>query len=117
LVWGGYTKTQLGHYTYANNTVSISRVLEENDELLDFVVYHELLHKKHKFKHKGTRSISHTAEFRADEKKFSDKNMDEELRKFLRKPRAKTQETESSGVLKKISSLSKKKTLLQWFLR
>lgn len=105
LRWGRHSTSQLGYYTYANNTITLSRILLENEELLDFVMYHELLHKKHTFEHRGSRSYSHTPAFKLDEKKFSDKDMDKELRKFLH-DRKKT-----------VPPQRKERSLFSWFRR
>jgi predicted metal-dependent hydrolase len=71
LVWGTHSTTKLGHYAYASDTISISTALKENEELLDYVLYHEMLHKKHKFTEtKGGHTRSHTKAFRDEEKLF-----------------------------------------------
>lgn len=63
--------TKLGHYELGTDTVSISSSLLDHPELLDYVMYHELLHKKHQFTGSGTqRHTYHSAAFRADERKF-----------------------------------------------
>jgi predicted metal-dependent hydrolase len=71
LVWGNETTTKLGCYNYQTDTITISTIFEDADEtLLDYVMYHEMLHKKHKFTCSGKRSMHHTAEFRQKEKLF-----------------------------------------------
>jgi len=64
LKWGNHSFSKLGTYEYGSNTVTISRVFEEDEELLDYIMYHELLHKKHKFHTKNGRSYHHTSKFR-----------------------------------------------------
>lgn len=90
LVWGRSSVRLLGTYTYATDTIMISRVLEQApEELLDYVMYHEMLHKKHKFSCTNTRTHSHTKEFRADEAKYHVADAEMRLRRFLsRAPRA-----------------------------
>lgn len=72
--WGTQSKTRIGYYTFANDTVTLSTILKgERQEICDardYVLYHELLHKKHKYEHKEGRTRSHTKEFRKDEAKF-----------------------------------------------
>ena len=87
LVWGGHTLTQLGSYHYASDTITISRILEKDPGLLDYVMYHEMLHKKHKFYSKNGRSYHHTKLFRTKEKEFEDKQAEEKLKKLLRNKR------------------------------
>jgi hypothetical protein len=62
--------TKLGHYDLGTDTVSISTILLDHEELLDYVMYHELLHKKHQFSGKGGSHRFHTPAFRKDEHKF-----------------------------------------------
>jgi len=99
LVFDRDSKTTLGHYQYAKDQVTISTILQENRTLLKFVLYHELLHKKHSFKTSASgRSQYHTPAFRKDEKEFS-----------LR---------EGIDVEKKLTSFVKKKkmdSLFNWF--
>ena len=49
LEWGNNSKTKLGSYDFHTDTISISTIFHGHDELLDYVMYHELLHKKLKF--------------------------------------------------------------------
>jgi hypothetical protein len=66
----GQGVTKLGHYELGTDTVSISSILIEHPELMDYVMYHELLHKKHQFSGTGRRHTYHSAEFRQEEQKF-----------------------------------------------
>ncbi len=70
IIWGRHSLRKLGSYDYGTDTIKVSTVLKENTDLLDYVLYHEMLHKKHKFTCKNGRSHHHTKEFREDEKKF-----------------------------------------------
>lgn len=84
LVWGRRSVALLGTYTYATDTIMISRVLEEAPEvLLDYVMYHEMLHKKHQFSCSSGRTHSHTPAFKRDEALFWDTQAEEKLKKFL----------------------------------
>lgn len=63
----------LGHEDSAMNTVVISKSLDRRNVpiyVLDYIMYHELLHIKHGTAYKNGRKHVHTEEFRADEKKF-----------------------------------------------
>ena len=68
--------SKLGSYDYGTDTITISRILlppsNANAELLDYVMYHELLHKKLKFSSKqtGLKKTHHTKEFRLKERQF-----------------------------------------------
>ncbi|MBW2973497.1 hypothetical protein KY346_03840 [Candidatus Woesearchaeota archaeon] len=80
----------LGHYDYGTDTVSVTRHLLDHDDCLDYVMYHELLHKKHKFKTKNGRHFHHTAEFRKKEKEFPNSDLiEKKLSKILTKRKIK----------------------------
>jgi len=79
LKFGKDSSTKLGSYEYGSDTVIIST------KLLDYIMYHEILHKKHKFKNSGNRSYHHTKEFRKKEKEFEDPEIEKKLELFLAK--------------------------------
>ena len=89
LVYGQESLTVLGHYSYTSDKVTISTALKTDELLLRFVLYHELLHKKHGFKKRGSKIMYHTKEFKADEKRFKDPDIEKKLTKFVRKKRFK----------------------------
>lgn len=82
-------KRTLGKYDVERDIVFISRVLDSlkvPEALLDFIMYHELLHKKHGIG-QGERRRIHTAAFRRDEKKFRDYEKMKELMERVAKMR------------------------------
>lgn len=87
LEWCGPTTTKLGAYEYGRDLITISSILrDESLEYLDYVMYHELLHKKHGFSSTATRSLHHSKSFRNDEAKFKGfKRIEKELQQILRK--------------------------------
>lgn len=81
---------RLGSYEYGSDTISISRVLTVDGDLLDYVVYHEMLHKKHKFHNRNGRTFHHTREFRQMEKEFENSvEMEERIKGLMRQKRRK----------------------------
>ncbi|RLE47267.1 hypothetical protein DRJ25_02790 [Candidatus Woesearchaeota archaeon] len=61
----------LGSYCYQTNTITISRILLDYPDLLDYVMFHEMLHKKLKFySTKSGRSMHHSRTFRKFEKSY-----------------------------------------------
>ena len=79
---------KLGSYEYGSDTISISRMLQGREaELLDYIMYHEMLHKKQKFENKGLRNYHHTPEFRRKEKEFENQKEIENKIKMLSRPR------------------------------
>ncbi len=85
LSWGSSSLRKLGSYEYGSDMIKISTVFQGADsELLDCIMYHEMLHKKHKFKNKNLRSYHHTREFREKEKEFENsEEIEEKLKRFL----------------------------------
>jgi predicted metal-dependent hydrolase len=76
----------LGRYDATHHTVFISLLFDSAlvpDFVLDYILYHELLHIRHPSRARDCRFVNHTPEFRADERKFkSYKNATEWLRKI-----------------------------------
>jgi predicted metal-dependent hydrolase len=69
------TKTRriLGHYDPAHNAIVISRIFDHPAiprYVLEYIVYHEMLHLKHPVRLRGSRRCVHSAEFQAEEKLF-----------------------------------------------
>ena len=74
LTWSARkSKRILGHHDYVHDTIVISRSLDNPDVpelLVEFVLYHEMLHIKHEPRVVNGRRIYHTPAFRAEEKRF-----------------------------------------------
>jgi hypothetical protein len=67
------TYRQFGHYEPSRDRVVISLTLDDvriPEFVVEFVLYHELLHKYHGAKFVNGRHLVHTLEFRQDEHKF-----------------------------------------------
>lgn len=69
------TKTRriLGHYDPAHNAIIISRIFDHPavpSYVLEYIVYHEMLHLKHPVRLRGSRRCVHSPEFHAEEKLF-----------------------------------------------
>ena len=63
----------LGHHDATHETVAISRSLDSRDVplyVVEYVLYHEMLHIYHPTKHVNGRRYNHTAAFKRDEQKF-----------------------------------------------
>ena len=68
------THYRLGHEDSAMDTIVISKSLDHRNVpfyVVDYIMYHEMLHIKHGTTYKDTRRHVHTKEFRADERKFT----------------------------------------------
>jgi hypothetical protein len=74
LVWSGVLSSRkLGHYERTRDRVVIGQILDCRripSYVVEFVLYHELLHKQHGIKWVNGRCLAHTPEFRCSERKF-----------------------------------------------
>lgn len=74
LAWSrAFTGRKFGHFDPIRNTVMISCTLDDSEVpefVLDFVMYHELLHKQLGAEWRNGRMAVHTAEFRQQERRF-----------------------------------------------
>ena len=63
----------LGHYDPAHNAIVVSRIFDHPGVpryVVEYIVYHEMLHLRHPVELNGSRRCVHTAEFRAEERIF-----------------------------------------------
>ncbi len=108
LRWGSHSFSKLGSYEYGSNTITISLVLRDEPLLLDYVMYHEMLHKKHKFHTTRGRSYHHTKLFREKERAFEDPEAEEKLKAFLGKKKF-------ASIFQQRTKDKKKKKSWWWF--
>ena len=93
LKWGITSRKTLANYDYKTDTINVSTLFKDADEdIISYLLYHEMLHKKLKFSRSPGRTVHHGAEFKKLEKKFPDSNamekrLSEHLRKKIRKKR------------------------------
>ena len=89
LQWGTDSTSKLGCYEYGSDTITISTIFQDAPQkLLDYVMYHEMLHKKFKFENKNGRTIHHSPEFKRMEAKFPNRDlMEREISKLARRHR------------------------------
>lgn len=63
----------LGHYDASHHTIVLSKLLDSAGVprfVVEYVLYHEMLHIKHPVEHRSGRRCVHTREFKASEKQF-----------------------------------------------
>jgi predicted metal-dependent hydrolase len=66
-------RRMLGHYDPAHNAIIVSRVFDHASMpryVVEYIVYHEMLHLKHPVRLRDGRRCVHSAEFRAEERLF-----------------------------------------------
>lgn len=86
LKWGRPSKRTLAYYDYHTDTITVSNLfLDVSLEVLDYLIYHELLHKKLKFYNKDGKNYHHTKSFRRLENKFQDyQKISNDLDRFIK---------------------------------
>jgi len=89
LQWGNDSTSKLGCYEYGSDTITISTIFRFADPvLMDYVMYHEMLHKKFKFENKNGRTVHHSPEFKRMEANFPNYElMEQEISKLARRHR------------------------------
>ena len=74
LTWSrDHARNRLGHYDPAHNAIVISRVFDHPRVprfVVEYIVFHEMLHLKHPVKLRGSRRCVHSREFMVEEKAF-----------------------------------------------
>jgi predicted metal-dependent hydrolase len=85
LTWSqNHARNHLGHYDPAHNAIVISRVFDHPRVpryVVEYIVFHEMLHLKHPVKLRGSRRCVHSREFVEEEKLFPELA---DAKKFLR---------------------------------
>jgi len=86
LRWGLNSRRRLATYDYHTDTINVSTVFKKAEEdVLAYLIYHEMLHKKLKFDSTSGRSIHHGKKFRELEKNFENQEqMEKKLERYLR---------------------------------
>lgn len=67
------SRTMLGHYDPSHNAIVLSRILDQASVpplVVEYVMYHEMLHLRYPTEHHGARRCVHTPEFKHAEKEF-----------------------------------------------
>ena len=74
LTWSrDHARNRLGHYDPAHNAIVISRVFDDvrvPRYVVEYILYHEMLHLKHPVRLRGSRRCVHSREFVEEEKLF-----------------------------------------------
>ena len=76
---------KLGSYEYGSDIITITKYLKNApQEVLDYVMYHEMLHKKFKFNNTGIKTNHHSKEFKEEERKFKNsETIEKQLKKLI----------------------------------
>ncbi len=74
LVWGKFATTTFGSYDFKCDKITISSVFKEVEDTvyLEYIMFHEMLHKQRKFFKSGARTYYHDKKFKRLEKVFED---------------------------------------------
>lgn len=127
LVWGGFSTSTYGSYDFKNDTVTISKAFKdvEDTKYVDYIMFHEVLHKQRKFFRSGSKTYYHDARFKRLEKVFEDQEqIEKELSRVVGREKAKAyyrkkREQKSEGAASIVGSKEwaerARKKLMEWF--
>ena len=89
LQWGQDSFRKLASYNFHDDTITVSTVFTDSKpEILDFLMYHEMLHKSHKFSHRNGRSSFHSPEFKEAEHAYPEhEHIEKEINAIIRQKR------------------------------
>ncbi len=92
LQWGEAAFRKLAHYNFHDDSVTVSSLFKEATlEVLDYLMYHELLHKFYKFEHRNGRSAYHTREFKEAERRYPGyREVEKQISEIAQKRRVKS---------------------------
>jgi predicted SprT family Zn-dependent metalloprotease len=111
LQWGQLSTRTFGSYDFKTDTVTMSTVFKNTEgKYLDYVMFHELLHKQRKFFKSGSKTYYHDAKFKRLEAVFED---GEQIEKELGHVAAK--EKLKAYFRPKEQRAVKKKSFFDWF--
>jgi predicted metal-dependent hydrolase len=87
LTWSrNHARNSLGHYDPAHNAIVVSKIFDSPRVpryVLEYLVYHEMLHLKHPVKVRGGRRCVHSPQFQAEERLFPELHKAREFLKML----------------------------------
>src|SRR5690348_14615290 len=85
MTWSGErSRNRLGHYDPAHNAIVVSSLFDHPRvprHVVEYIVYHEMLHLKHPVKLRGSRRCVHSKQFQEEEKLFPQLD---EVKQFLK---------------------------------
>ncbi|MFA6461485.1 MAG: SprT-like domain-containing protein [Candidatus Woesearchaeota archaeon] len=86
LTWGSDSRRKLASYNFHEDIIVVSTIFKNSSEhILDYLMYHEMLHKWQKFEQKNGRSAFHTKEFREAERKYPNyPEVEKEIQSIIR---------------------------------
>jgi len=86
LGWGSDSRRKLASYNFHEDEISVSTLFKSAaPEVLDYVMYHEMLHKWQKYTNKNGRNSFHGREFREAERQYpQQQQVEQEIKKLIR---------------------------------
>jgi SprT-like family len=80
------SRVMLGHFDPSHNAIILSRLLDRAEVprlVVEYVLFHEMLHLRFPVEHRGARRCVHTTEFKAAEREFSGRGQAKDLLKKI----------------------------------
>ncbi len=91
LVWGKRAFHKLASYNLYEDTITVSEIFKDaRQEVLNYLMYHEMLHKHFQFRQRNGRNFYHSRDFRKAERLYPEyKEIENELHQIIRQKRRK----------------------------
>ncbi|MBW2968425.1 hypothetical protein KY362_08145 [Candidatus Woesearchaeota archaeon] len=119
LRWGKFATTTYGSYDFKKDTITISSVFKDVEEskYVDYIMFHEMLHKQRKFRKSGSKTYYHDKKFKNAERVFEDGHViEKELGSVVRREKAKAYyRARAERPKKKMVRQPKKSGIFKWF--
>jgi SprT-like family len=80
------SRLMLGHYDPSHNAIILSKLLDNTkipQVVVEYVLFHEMLHLRYPVEHRGARRCVHTREFKDAEKQFGELKAAKEILKTI----------------------------------
>ena len=113
LVWGKFATTTFGSYDFKTDKVTISSVFKEVEDTkyVDYIMFHEILHKQRKFFKSGNKTYYHDKRFKRLENVFENgAQIESELGRVVGREKAKAYYRKKKEKVEKV-----KKRAFGWF--
>lgn len=121
LVWGRFATTTFGSYDFKADRVTISSAFKDVEDTvyLDYIMFHEVLHKQRKFFKSGSKTYYHDKRFKRLEKVFENgEAIEKELGRVVGREKTKVyyrKKKEKKAEKKRKVVNKRKKGVFGWF--
>lgn len=114
LIWGSFSIRTFGSYDFKTDTIRVSSIFQNEEPVfLDYIMFHETLHKQRKFFKSGNKTYYHDKRFKRLERVFENaEQIEKELSKVARRARSRAG---AMAAFRQKPTQRKRKGLFGWF--